>query len=70
MHTPVITELLKVTDLLVDGPFLLAEKDESLPFRGSRNQRIIDVQASLGKPRPVLWVPNGGLKHGLGNTGE
>lgn len=39
--------ILKMTDVLVDGPFVLEEKDISLPFRGSRNQRIIDVQESL-----------------------
>ena len=39
--------LLELCDVLVDSPFILAERDLSLPFRGSRNQRIIDVQASL-----------------------
>ena len=39
--------ILKMTDVLVDGPFILEEKDISLPFRGSRNQRIINVQESL-----------------------
>ena len=39
--------LLELCDVLVDSPFILAERDLSLPFRGSRNQRIIDVQASI-----------------------
>ena len=39
--------LLQEVDVLVDGPFVRSERDESLLFRGSRNQRIIDVQASL-----------------------
>ena len=39
--------LLELCDVLVDSPFILAERDLSLPFRGSRNQRIIDVHASL-----------------------
>jgi len=39
--------LLAELDVLVDGPFLLAERTLSLPWRGSRNQRVIDVQASL-----------------------
>ena len=39
--------LLQEIDVLVDGPFLKAERDETLRFRGSRNQRIIDVQASM-----------------------
>ena len=40
-------ELLKYVDVLVDGPFLISEKDMRLPYSGSRNQRVIDVQRSL-----------------------
>ena len=39
--------LLEGLDVLVDGPFVLAKKDLGLRFRGSHNQRIIDVPASL-----------------------
>ena len=39
--------LLKATDILVDGPFELVLKSELLPFRGSSNQRMIDVARSL-----------------------
>ena len=39
--------LLEGLDVLVDGPFVLAKKDLGLRFRGSNNQRIIDVPASL-----------------------
>lgn len=46
--------LLELCDVLVDSPFLLAERDLSLPFRGSRNQRIIYVQSSLKEGRVVL----------------
>ena len=41
-------EILKWVDVLVDGPFIEAEKDISLAFRGSRNQRIIPLKK--GKP--------------------
>ncbi|MBR1422486.1 MAG: anaerobic ribonucleoside-triphosphate reductase activating protein [Ruminococcus sp.] len=40
-------ELLKRLDILVDGRFVLAQRTLELPFRGSENQRYIDVQASL-----------------------
>lgn len=39
--------ILRTIDILVDGPFIEAEKDLRIRFRGSRNQRIIDVQQSL-----------------------
>lgn len=48
-------ELLEQCDVLVDGPFILAERDISLPFRGSRNQRIIDVKKSLEEGDVVLY---------------
>ena len=40
--------------MLVDGPFIEELKDLSLPFRGSSNQRVIDVKESLSKGRIVL----------------
>lgn len=46
-------ELLEVTDHLVDGPFILAQKDWEIKFRGSSNQRYIDCQASLAEGRVV-----------------
>ena len=47
--------LLKETDVLVDGPFLLAERSLELQFCGSRNQRLIDVKKSLAEDKVVLW---------------
>ena len=46
--------LLELCDVLVDSPFILAERDLSLPFRGSRNQRIIDVQASMKEKKVIM----------------
>lgn len=51
-------DLLSVCDVLVDGPFILEQRDISLCYRGSRNQRIIDVQKSLNSGRVVLWNEN------------
>lgn len=53
---PAVTkEYVSYLDVLVDGPFVEAKKNLSLRFRGSENQRLIDVQASLSKGDIVLW---------------
>ena len=49
------SEYLSYLDVLVDGPFILAKKNLSLRFRGSENQRLIDVPASLKTGEIVLW---------------
>lgn len=49
-------EFLDCIDVLVDGEFILEQKDISLQFRGSANQRIILVQESLRSGRTVLWM--------------
>ncbi|MGX7111914.1 anaerobic ribonucleoside-triphosphate reductase activating protein [Gemella cuniculi] len=48
-------ELLSLCDVLVDGPFIIALKDLSLKFRGSSNQRIIDLKKST-KDNVVLYL--------------
>ena len=52
---PEMKEFLSYIDVFVDGKFILAQKDISLRFRGSRNQRIIQVQESMEKGETVLW---------------
>ncbi len=42
--TPEMWELVKSIDMLIDGPFILAERDLSLKFRGSRNQRLLHLK--------------------------
>lgn len=46
-------ELLEAVDVLVDGPFIKAEATHDLKWRGSANQRIIDVPASFAAGKPV-----------------
>lgn len=48
--------LLKSIDVLVDGPYIEAQQDRDALFRGSRNQRLIDVQASLREKKVVLYA--------------
>ena len=48
-------EFLGYLDVLVDGPFVLAKKNLSLRFRGSENQRLIDVPESMRRGEIVLW---------------
>ena len=57
-------EFLSYLDVLVDGPFVEEKKNLNLRFRGSENQRLLDVPASLAQGAPVLWVDGneGGMK--------
>ncbi|MDE7379094.1 MAG: anaerobic ribonucleoside-triphosphate reductase activating protein [Paraprevotella sp.] len=50
------SELLQWIDVLVDGPYVESQRDRNILFRGSRNQRLIDVQASLRKGSVILYA--------------
>lgn len=50
-----IMDFLKQIDVLVDGPFILKEKSLAVKFRGSKNQRLIDVKESLSSNRTILF---------------
>lgn len=54
-NDPLIRRLLEAGTLLVDGPYIRAERDLALPFRGSRNQRLIDLPCSMKKGAAVEW---------------
>lgn len=58
LRMPAQRTLLELIDVLVDGPFLVAEKDPDLLFRGSRNQRLIDVPRSLAEGAIIEWQPS------------
>ena len=51
----VTEELISLCDVIVDGPFIEAQKNLSLRFRGSENQRLIDVKKTLQEGRITLW---------------
>lgn len=53
-HCEVTEELLSLCDILVDGPFIVEKKNISLRFRGSENQRIIDLKATRETGKVVL----------------
>lgn len=46
---PYLGELLEEIDVLVDGPFLIAQRTLDMRFRGSRNQRVIDMKATMAQ---------------------
>ena len=58
-----LLQLLELVDVLVDGRFVEAQKDLDLRFRGSSNQRILDVPRSLQQRRPVLLPGNWSIEH-------
>lgn len=61
LRNPRQAKLLEYIDVLVDGKFKKELRDEDLYFRGSRNQRLIDVQASLKTNETVSYQYNPGI---------
>ena len=61
----VTDEMLGMLDVLVDGPYIAAQHDISLRFRGSANQRIIDVPETRATGAIALWREDAQLKHGI-----
>ena len=55
---PKLLDVVSELDVLVDGPFIQAQRDISLHFRGSHNQRLIDVQRTLTTGHLTLWTPS------------
>ncbi len=55
LRDPLKKNLLELCDVLVDGPFINALRDPKLQFRGSSNQRVIDIAKSLKDGQIVLY---------------
>ena len=52
---PGVRRLLELADLLVDGPFVMEKRDLTLPYRGSSNQRVIDLLKTREQGEMVLY---------------
>ena len=50
-----VNSFLSYVDVLVDGPFIESQRDLTMSFCGSRNQRLIDVQKSRAQKKIILW---------------
>lgn len=53
-----VRRLAQICDVVVDGPFFKDERDITLKFRGSRNQRLIDIKKSRAAHEIILWEEN------------
>ncbi len=67
---PKLSLFLKNIDVLVDGPFVQQEKSLNLKFKGSRNQRILNLKQSLKKGKPVVLKKYRDEKKYIVNNGE
>ncbi len=54
-HTEYTEGLLDTIDILVDGPFVLSRRNLMLRFRGSENQRILNLRETLKAKKAILW---------------
>lgn len=54
--TPIALDILNAIDVLVEGPFILAQKNLALKYRGSANQRILDMKRSRTEHHFIDWV--------------
>lgn len=48
-------DIVSMCNILVDGKYIDSQRDLTLPYRGSKNQRLIDIQQSLQKGEIILW---------------
>ena len=55
-YTEVTEEMLSFLDVLIDGPFILSQKNIALAFRGSENQRVIDMRKTRETGQIILYI--------------
>ena len=55
-HTKHTLDMLKNIDVLVDGPFILEKKNLMLKFRGSENQRVLNLKETLKQNKPIIYI--------------
>ena len=55
-HTEVTDEMLDILDVLIDGPFVWQKKNLRLMYRGSENQRVIDLKKTRKEGKVILFV--------------
>ncbi len=55
VRKPAVGELLALTDILIDGPYQKEKRDLTLAFRGSSNQRVIDMNKTRAGGQVVIW---------------
>ena len=55
MDNSAVKRLLELADMIVDGPFILAERNLTLSYRGSENQRVIDMVKTRKEGKVVLY---------------
>lgn len=55
-HSNKLSQILPFIDVLVDGPYIESERDTDLMFRGSRNQRIVDIRKTLKEKKIISWT--------------
>lgn len=55
-HTEFTLDMLNNIDVLVDGPFILEKKNLMLKFRGSENQRVLNLKETLRQNKPIIYI--------------
>ncbi|MBP3890914.1 MAG: anaerobic ribonucleoside-triphosphate reductase activating protein [Solobacterium sp.] len=58
-HTPYTDEMLSYIDILVDGPFMIQKRNLALSFRGSENQRVLNLKETIKQGKIVKYIEDG-----------